>query len=424
MYLKVLEVANWVVIALLCVSAVLLLYKIFFHIYGLFPAKKFKDAKVQHKFAILVPARNESNVINSLLKSFASCDYPKELFDIYVIVESESDPTVAICKNYSNVIPFVRPNLDIKTKGGALDQVIKHIINEGIAKAKGYEAYFIFDADNVIAPNFLTEMNKAFDAGYEFCTGYRNSKNWNDGWIASCSALTFSMMNTFQNKCRARFTQNILVQGTGFYMSARILNELGGWPFYTLTEDCEISNYAVMHNVKATYNEYAEFFDEQPTSLKTSWNQRLRWCKGYTQVHKKYHKQMFKSALFSRENRLCKIEFSINIIPIAVPLASMFCYITFTLVWGFIGLCMQVPPVEYATSFMYFAFASLGLYSFFFFYTMALLLAERKHINITFKNALITCFTNPFFLAIYIPIFISALFKKEVKWTQINHVTN
>lgn len=424
MYLKVLEVANWVIVALLCVSALLLLYKIFFHIYGLFPAKKFKQAKSQHKFAILVPARNESNVINSLLKSFSNCDYPKELFDIYVIVESEKDPTVEICKNYKNVVSFVRPNLDIKTKGGALDQIIKHLVNDGIAEQKGYDAYFVFDADNVIAPNFLSEMNKAFDEGYEFCLGYRNSKNWNDGWIASCSALTFSMINTFQNKCRARFTQNILVSGTGFYMSSRIINNLAGWPFYTLAEDVEISNYAVMHNIKATYNEYAEYFDEQPTNLKTSWNQRLRWVKGYSQVHKKYHKEMFKSALFSRENRICKFEFSINIIPMLVPIASVFLYIVFMLVLGFVGLGLKVPAVEYQTAFINFGFACLGLYSFFFLYTMALLLAERKHINITFFNGVITCFMNPFFLAIYIPIFINSLFKKEVKWTQINHVTN
>ncbi len=424
MYLNVLNIANWVFIALLCVSVILLLYKIFFHIYGLFPAKKFKDTDVKHKFAILVPARNESFVIDSLLRSFDRCDYPKELFDLYVIVESEADPTVEICKKYSNVITFVRPNLDIKTKGGALDQCIKHIVNDGIAEKKGYEAYFVFDADNVIAPNFLTEMNKSFDEGYEFCLGYRNSKNWNDGWIASCSALTFSMINTFQNKCRARFTQNILVSGTGFYMSARIINNLAGWPFYTLAEDVEISNYAVMNNIKATYNEFAEFFDEQPTTLKTSWNQRLRWVKGYAQVHKKYDKKMFKSALFSKENRICKFEFSINIIPVLVPIASTFIYIIFMLVLGFVGLGMHVPAWQYCSAFIYFGIASLCLYAFFFFYAMALLLAERKHINITFKNAVITCFMNPFFLAIYIPIFISLLFKKEVTWTQINHVTN
>lgn len=421
MYFTILDIANWTLIALMGLSLLLLLHKIFFHIYGLFPAKQFPDAKIQHKFAILVPARDEHKVIKSLLDSFDKCDYPKEMFDVFVIVENKDDPTVEICKNYSNVISFVRPNLKIKTKGGALDQVFKHIIDSGIAKDKGYEAYFIFDADNVVAPNYLTEMNKSFDAGYEFALGYRNARNWNDGWIASCSALTFSILNTFQNKCRARFTENVLVSGTGFYISARIINDLGGWPFQSLTEDVEISHYAVLHGIKATYNEYAEFFDEQPASLKTSWNQRLRWVKGFGQVHKKYDKQLRKSAFITKENVFCKLEFSANIIPIAVPLAVIIVYALFTLVMGFVGLGMGVPAYQWEMAFTNCYCSVIGIYTFFVAYTLAMLIAERKHINISAKNAFVTCIMNPFFMAQYIPIVITAIFKKDITWKRIEH---
>ena len=50
-----------------------------------------------------------------------------------------------------------------------------------------------------------------------------------------------------------------------------------------------------------------------------------------------------------------------------------------------------------------------------------MLLAEREHISITFWNALKTCIMNPFFMGLYLPIYIVALFKKEVKWKPIEH---
>lgn len=419
MYALILDIVNWSMIGLMAFSAVLLIYKIFYHCYALMPVRKFPNAKKQHKFAILIPARNESSVIEGILQSLQNQDYPKELFDAYVIVETETDPTVKICEKYENATAFVRPDLNVKSKGGALDHLLKHLISTGIAEEKGYEAYFIFDADNTLQTNFLTEMNKTFDAGYELSLSYRNSKNWNDGWVASCSALTFSMLNTFQNKCRARFNKNVLVSGTGFYISARIIHLLGGWPFQSLTEDVEISNYAVLNDIKATYNENTEHFDEQPISLKISWNQRIRWVKGHMQVSKKYSKKLIKSSLISKENRLGKLDFGLNIIPIAIPLATVIVYCLLTLGLGIAGVCLRVAPNLWQLAFINFTVALIGIYAFFALYTLAMLLAERKHINITLKNAIICILMNPFFMALYLPIFLTALFKKEVKWKPI-----
>ena len=419
MYEQVLNIVNWIIIALLIISAIILIYKIFYHLYALMPAIKFPEEKKQHKFAILIPARNESAVIEGLLLSLKEQDYPKEMFDTYVIVESNDDPTVKICEKYENVYSFVRPDLKVKSKGGALDHVLKHLINSGIAEQKQYEAYFIFDADNTIKSNFLTEMNKTFDAGYDIALSYRNSKNWNDGWVASCSALTFSMLNTFQNKCRARFTKNVLVSGTGFYISAKVINQLKGWPFQTLTEDVEISNYAVLNNLKGAYNENTEFFDEQPVSLKISWNQRIRWVKGNMQVKKKYSKQLMESFLISKENRLGKLEFAVNVIPIAIPLISIIIYSLTMLIMGIVGVCLNVETSLWQMAFINFGGAIFGIYLFFACYTLIMLLIERKHINITLKNAIKTVIMNPFFMGLYLPIFVCALFKKEVKWKPI-----
>lgn len=415
MYHQIFHVANIIFYVLLAISFVLLLQKIIYHIFGLFPAKKFPDAKEDHKFAILIPARNESKVIEDLLISIKNQKYNKDLLKTYVIVESEEDPTCEICKKYENTEVFVRKHLENKGKGFALDEAIQHIFE----KKEKYDAFFIFDADNVLDENFIKEMNKCYDAGYKLCLGYRNSKNWNDGWVASCSALTFSMINTFQNKSKARFNRNVVVSGTGFYISCDIIEKLGGWNFYTLTEDYELSTFSVLNNVKSTYNEFAEYYDEQPTKLKVSWNQRLRWCKGYSQVNKKYKKKLYKSMIVDSGNRLNKFDYATSILPVMFLIATTICYVLFTFVLGIVGSC--IGSVHAWSVWRACLVVVLSMYMFFVLYSTMMLLAERKHTDITLKNSLICCLMSPFYWACYIPIYITALFKRNVEWKQIEH---
>ncbi len=415
MYHQIFHTGNVIFYICMAVSVLLLLQKIIYHIIGLFPSKRCPPAKKNHKYAILVPARNESRVIEQLLKSIEAQDYDHSLIDTYIIVESTTDPTCQIAKKYANTSVFVRQHLELKGKGYALNEVIQHIFQSD----KKYEAFFICDADNILSKTFISEMNRSYDAGFQIALGYRNSKNWNDGWIASGSALTFSMFNTFQNKCRSKFNQKVILSGTGFYVASEILEKLGGWKFFELVEDVELSMHAILTNIKSTYNEYAEFYDEQPTKLKASWNQRLRWVKGFTTVQKKYHKRLVKGFLFDKENKLTKYEYAVNILPVICILASSIIYAVFNLVLGIVGAANGDPMC--AKVFQAFAIASSVIYLFFVFYAALMLFAERKHTNITAWNSVVCCVMFPIYMAMYIPLFFESMFKKEVEWKPIVH---
>ena len=56
-----------------------------------------------------------------------------------------------------------RKNLNKKRKGFTLDDAIKEILKSN----KKYDAYFIFDADNILDKNYIKEMTKSFDEGYD-----------------------------------------------------------------------------------------------------------------------------------------------------------------------------------------------------------------------------------------------------------------
>ncbi len=415
MYSEIFHVANIVFYICLGISILLLMQRIVYHIYGLLPPKKFPEAKKNHKYAILIPARNESRVIEGILNSIKDQDYDHSLLDTYVIVEREDDPTCAIAKRYPNTHVFVRQHLELKGKGHALEEVVREIFQSG----KTYEAFFVCDADNILSKNFISEMNKCYDAGYDVAVGYRNSKNWNDGWIASNSAITFSMINTFQNKARARINEKVVLSGTGFYVASRVLEDIGGWKFFELTEDIEFSMHCIVSDLKCTYNENAVFLDEQPVKLKASWNQRLRWVKGYRTVQRKYHAKFFKGMMQDQESRLTKYEYFVNIFPIVCVLVTTIVYAAFNLVLGIICSAHSSP---FAINFwVAFAATSGSLYLFFVLYAALMLFAERRHSNITVWNALVCCIMFPIFSAMYVPIVFQSMLKKEVEWKPIAH---
>ena len=90
--------------------------------------KKELSKREVENIAVLIPARNESKVIEKLLISLVNQSYKLNRSDIFVIVESKEDKTVDICEKYQ-VSYLIRTDFSVKTKGKALDEAIKKIIN-------------------------------------------------------------------------------------------------------------------------------------------------------------------------------------------------------------------------------------------------------------------------------------------------------
>ena len=97
------------------------------------------EREKQPEFAVLIPARDESAVIEGLLKSLEEQTVKVKTEDVYVIVEAEDDPTVGICRKHG-VGVFVRPKVTLSRarKGFALDEVIREILSK-----RRYDLYFI-----------------------------------------------------------------------------------------------------------------------------------------------------------------------------------------------------------------------------------------------------------------------------------------
>ena len=150
-------------------------YQVIYVFVGLFKKNRVFKANKNHKYAVIISARNEGNVIKNLIDSIKKQTYPSELTDIYVVADNCTDDTAEVSRKSGAVVYERFDNINVG-KGYALDWLLKVIRKNH--KDKGYEGYIIFDADNVVAPTFIEEMNNVFDNGYRIITSYRNSKNY------------------------------------------------------------------------------------------------------------------------------------------------------------------------------------------------------------------------------------------------------
>ena len=233
-----------------------------------------------HRYAVLIAARNESAVIGGLLDSLRQQTYDPALLTVFVAADNCTDDTAAIARRHGAVV-YERFNHVNVGKGYALDFLTQHIRAD---YPDGFDGYFVFDADNILAPDYIEKMNAVFSNGYEIVTSYRNSKNYADNWISAGYGLWFLRESRYLNGARMRLGSSAAVGGTGFLFSQRILDKTGGWRFYLLTEDIEFSVRHITDGEIIAICEDAVLYDEQPTGFRQSCRQRLRWAKGYIQV--------------------------------------------------------------------------------------------------------------------------------------------
>lgn len=379
---------------------------------GLYANRALRDNKlslIRHtrmpRMAFLIPARNESAVIEGLLRSIAKQAIKVNMRSVYVIVETLEDPTIMICKKYGCSV-ILRENLDHQRKGYALDEAIKQIRAAG----RHYDLYFIFDADNRLAPDYLYEMLKTFSHGYEMAIGYRHAKNHNQNVIAAVSALTFSMINTLGNKNRVAYGANIIFSGTGCYIDGELIEKWKGWPFHSLTEDYEMSLYAVLHNISTFYNEKAVFYDEQPTRYRQTVDQRVRWIKGYFSARAKYIPLMKKRKVMDNQGSLIKE--SAGVKPVIWALIGVVCLLFNDIVGIFVNPNWGLILVSLIG-------VILLVYLVLMIITIVMIRKEKMRFSKKMKWKAVLF--NPIYLVSYVPCALKALFIKDVQWKPIEH---
>lgn len=372
------------------------------------------EAAKNHRYAVLIAARNESAVIAALIDSIKKQNYPQQLLDIFVVADNCTDDTAAVAKKAGATAVYERFNEVQVGKGFALDFMLKRIAQDYGADA--YEGYFVFDADNLLAQNFVREMNKWFDRGYRVLTSYRNSKNYASNWLSAGYSLWFLRESRYLNYPRMQLGTSCAISGTGFLVHGDIIRKNDGWKHHLLTEDIEFSVDCVIHGEKIGYCHTAVLYDEQPCTWSQSWTQRLRWAKGFYQVFGRYHTRLIYG--FTVKRQFACYDMFMTIAPaLFVSLASV-AVNGFFLLSALLGADVAPKLIPLTTDAI---FSSMfNFYAVLFLFGLLTTVTEWKQIHASAFKKILYLFTFPIFIFTYVPISIAALFKK-IQWSPITH---
>ena len=356
----------------------------------------------KHKFMAIIPAHNEENVIGNLVKSLQELDYPKELYDIYVIADNCTDTTAEIAKREGAIV-YERFDEKRKTKGYALNWFLDKKIKENA----DYDAFCVFDADNIVDKNFLTVMNKKLCQGETIVQGYKDIKNPTDSWISSGYALFYWTQHKFYQLARYNAGLSPLMNGTGFMVKFDLIKDTG-WNTKTLTEDIEFSLMNISSGNKLGWAVDAIVYDEQPTTFGQSWTQRIRWTVGHMQCFRLYTKDLAKGVI--KNKTLTSFDGLLYIMCIPLFIISL--------------LLIIVNFVLYLMSQMTFGLMLLNIlgyvvlgYALLVITALVTLFIEKRSIKKMLKGIV----TFPIFMASWQVSNFVRLFKRNLKWDKIEH---
>ena len=393
--------------ALVWIITIFWLYQVLVSLCSLVKLKE-KPLKVKkdHRFMAIIPAHNEEAVVANLIESLKQQTYNKELYDIYVIADNCTDNTAKVARE-AGAIVYERFDETKKTKGYALNWFLQQKIKEDAP----YDAFFVFDADNIVDKNFIKNMNKKLCQGEDVVQGYRDIKNPSDNWITAGYAIFYWQMHRFYHLARYNLGLSPLLNGTGFMVKFDVVKPQG-WDTVTLTEDIEFSLKRIIKGKKLGWATDAIVYDEQPTGFKQSWSQRSRWTVGHMQCIKTYTKQL---AVAAKENKnmmnLDGLLYIVGSIPMFV----------ITLLLLFSNFIMYnsaaITTAELVKNILFYLVPTFVLPIFVGMFAMWL---DGRKIKPMLKGLL--CY--PLFLLTWILINFKCLFVRNVTWEKINHVRN
>lgn len=278
---QILDIINQIAIGIISAA---FLPQLAFILFFFIRAKKYPEAKVFHKYAIVISCRNEDDVIQDTISNiYSNLVYPRDRYDIFVIAHNCTDQTANKAAEVGAKV-IVYDNDNERTKGYALKygfaEIIRHYNLE-------YEAFIIFDADTEPHPNFLVKMNNAFDSGTKYATCYINAKNYTESLSSAIWSLWYIRDSRFVCNLRSRLGFSNVYGGHGMLIATDQIIKYG-YDSVSIVEDAEYSMKIAIRKQRVEYVSEAMVYDEHPATFKAIFVRNRRLGHGLIRLFGKY----------------------------------------------------------------------------------------------------------------------------------------
>jgi cellulose synthase/poly-beta-1,6-N-acetylglucosamine synthase-like glycosyltransferase len=237
-----------------------------------------KPASVLKKFAVLIPAYKEDQVITGVARQALRQNYPADRFDVVIIADSLKQTTLDILR--AMPIKVVEVSFEKSTKVKALNKAMEVI-------GDNYDYAIVLDADNVMETNFIASMNDLFATGVKAIQGRREPKNENNS-MAVLDGLSETINNFIYRQGTVALGMSASLSGSGMGFKydtyKRILagmTSIGGF-------DRELELKLLEENVKVAFARNIIVYDEKVADTKVFEKQRKRWISSQFFYLKKY----------------------------------------------------------------------------------------------------------------------------------------
>jgi cellulose synthase/poly-beta-1,6-N-acetylglucosamine synthase-like glycosyltransferase len=230
------------------------------------------------KFSIIVGAKDEERVIGGLINDILAQTYQN--FEVVIVCHNCEDETYNTVKRIKDA--RIKP-LELKGKSGksvALNYGAKHSTGEIIV---------VFDADNHVPPDFLEKITHYFPQ-YDAVQSRIETKNSDFNMLTKLAELEFISFTDLFQITRSSVNLNTALGGTGEAIKREVIQNVGYWDEWALTEDFALFTKLTANKYKIGWCPDTYVLDEKIPWWSEFFKQRARWMKGHFQVAFRYAK--------------------------------------------------------------------------------------------------------------------------------------
>jgi len=394
------------------------LVNIFFYLFisfvGFFLIRKKDQNQIDYienyynkKFAILVPAHNERDVIKNLLDSFLYLDYPKELYDIYIICDNCTDDTEYVVRKHS-----LRCELLI-FKGDAQSNKAKTLnrATEKILSLKEYDAFCYFDADSLVHPKFLKAICVRLKNGDIAIQAQQVPKNIKESVVSLIVSSGQFITNYFFQKPKEYLGLSATLHGKGICFSVDVVKKFK-WDEECLTEDLEMQMRLILNGVHINWCENAIVYDEQPVHISQYVKRSIRWTRGSLDTAKKHALNLLKGFMKTLDLRM--FETFIYCVGVYRVVLISFCGVMMYFTSDRFNILLEIfyrIPSDWIFKFIIITFP-------FFAFPFSVLVMRKIDFAI-----FLGYFMQPVLGFLRMPIFLLGIVKDKKKWDKTEHAS-
>ena len=237
-------------------------------------------------FTILLPAKNEERVYRETIQKVYDLNYPKELVQIIAICREDDPGTIAEAQ--AKIDELGDPNVQLLIYN---DYPITkpHGLNLGLQVARG-DVVTIFDAEDEPHPDILNIMNTTMlNDDVDAVQSGVQLMNHNTRWFSFLNVLEYF----FWFKSSMHFYANTGITplgGNTVFVRRELMEQLGGWDEYCLTEDADLGiRLSLAHaRIRIIYEDEFVTREETPHTIRQFIKQRTRWNQGFIQIFLKW----------------------------------------------------------------------------------------------------------------------------------------